>query len=143
MATEEGIVIQTGEGTALVKTARSSACKSCSSSGSCMVKGNEMEVEAINEIGARDGDRIILSFATTSFLKATFLLYIFPVLCLVIGAVVGQHVAPYTGFDESVLSAATGFIFFFLSVSIIKSMGRRMARKDEYRPKISKVLKQP
>ncbi len=141
MATEEGIVIKTSAGTALVKTNRSSACESCSSSGSCAAKGDEMEVEAINSVGARDGDRIMLSFATTSFLKATFLLYIFPVICLVIGAVAGQKFATYTNFDESVLSAATGFVFFFFSVIMIKSMGNRMARKDEYRPVISKILR--
>ncbi len=143
MATEEGIVIKTGTGIALVKTTRSSACKACSSSKSCSAKGNEMEVEAINSVGARDGDRIMLSFATTSFLKATFLLYIFPVICLVVGAVAGQKFSLYTNFDESVLSAVTGFVFFFLSVIIIKSIGNRIAQKDEYKPKISKILKQP
>jgi len=143
LATEEGIVIKAGTGIALVKTSRSSACKSCSSSESCSVKGNEMEVEAINEVGAKDGDRIMLSFATTSFLKATFLLYIFPVICLIVGAVAGQKFAPYTNFDESVLSALTGFVFFFIAVIMIKSMGNRMARKDEYKPKISKILKRP
>ena len=45
-----------------------------------------MEVDAVNSVGAQVGDRIMLYFETGSLLKATFLLYIFPILCMLLGA---------------------------------------------------------
>ncbi len=53
-----------------------------------------MEVKALNTAGARVGDRIVLSFETHSLLKATFLIYVFPIILLIVGAVVGQALAP-------------------------------------------------
>jgi sigma-E factor negative regulatory protein RseC len=100
----------------------------------------EMEVNAINEAGARVGDRIVLSFDTSSLLKATFLLYVFPILLLIIGAGIGQGTAPYFNFNPSAFSAIIGFSFFFAAVLVIKIKANKLARKNEYRPKIIKVL---
>ena len=142
MATEHGIVVRTDSGGAWVKTTRSGSCEGCSSRGAChsLSGRGEMEVKAINEAGAKVGDRIVLSFETSSLLKATFLLYVFPVILLVIGALIGQQTAPYLNFNPSGFSAITGFSFFFAAVLAIKFKANRLARKNEYRPKIVKVL---
>jgi hypothetical protein len=60
-----------------------------------------MEVEAINTARARVGDRIVLNIQTGSLLKATFLLYVFPILAMIAGAVLGQTVAGMRGSDPS------------------------------------------
>jgi sigma-E factor negative regulatory protein RseC len=142
MATEQGIVIKTDFRTAWVKTIKSANCAGCSAKGSCHTKGagEEMEVKAINEAGARQGDRIVLSFETSSLLKATFLLYVFPILLLIIGAAIGQGMAPKFDFNPSGFSAITGFTFFFAALPIIKITANKLARKNEYRPKIIKIL---
>ena len=142
MATEQGIVIKTDSRTAWVKTIKSANCAGCSAKGSCHSKnvGEEMEVNAINEAGARKGDRIVLSFETSSLLKATFLLYVFPILLLIIGAAIGQEMAPKFDFNPSGFSAIMGFIFFFAALLIIKTTANRLAEKNEYRPKIIKIL---
>jgi sigma-E factor negative regulatory protein RseC len=142
MATEQGIVIKTDSRTAWVKTIKSASCAGCSAKGSCHSKGagEEMEVNAINEAGARKGDRIVLSFETSSLLKATFLLYVFPILLLIIGAAIGQEMAPKFDFNPSGFSAILGFIFFFAALLIIKTTANRLAEKNEYRPKIIKIL---
>lgn len=142
MATEQGIVIKTDSRTAWVKTIKSADCAGCSAKGSCHTKGAnaEMEVKAINEAGARKGDRIVLSFETSSLLKATFLLYVFPILLLIIGAAIGQGMAPKFDFNPSGFSAIMGFTFFFAALLIIKTTANKLARKNEYRPKIIKIL---
>ena len=142
MATEQGIVIKTDSRMAWVKTIKSANCAGCSAKGSCHSKGagEEMEVNAINEAGARKGDRIVLSFETSSLLKATFLLYVFPILLLIIGAAIGQEMAPKFDFNPSGFSAIIGFIFFFAALLIIKTAANRLAGKNEYRPKIIKIL---
>lgn len=142
MATEQGIVTRTDSGGAWVKTIKTGDCKGCSARGSChsLGKGGEMEVKALNEAGAREGDRIVLLFETSSLLKATFLLYVFPILLLMIGAVVGQEVAPHLNFNPSGLSAIMGFSFFIAAVLFIKARANKLALKKEYRPKIVKII---
>ncbi len=142
MATEQGIVIKTDSSAAWVKTIKTGSCEGCSARGSCHSLGNsdQMEVKAINEAGAKVGDRIVLFFETSSLLKATFLLYVFPILLLIIGAAIGQEMAPHIDFNPSGLSALTGFSFFIAAVLIIKTRANKMAQKKEYRPKIVKIL---
>ncbi len=142
MATEQGIVIKTDSGSAWVKTVKSGNCAGCSARGSCHATGgsDEMEVRVINEAGAKEGDRIVLSFKTSSLLKATFLLYVFPILLLIVGAVFGQAMASRFDFNPSGLSAVMGFSFFFAALLIIKTKANKLARKNEYQPKIIKIL---
>lgn len=140
MATEEGIVIELESTTAWVKTTKSSACKGCASRDSCHAAGNEMKVEAINVAGAQVGDRVVLSFKTSSLLKATFLLYVFPILFMIFGAIIGQKIAPLFDMNASAFSAITAFLFFFISVLFIKSKANKLAKKNEYRPKIVRIL---
>jgi sigma-E factor negative regulatory protein RseC len=66
--------------------------------------GNQMEVKALNTAGARAGDRIVLSFETASLLKATFLIYVFPIILLIVGAAIGQMLASLIDFSPSALS---------------------------------------
>jgi sigma-E factor negative regulatory protein RseC len=101
---------------------------------------DQMEVKAINEVGAKVGDRIILSFETSSLLKASFLLYVFPILLLIVGAAIGQEIAPRFDFNPSGLSAIMGFSFFFAALLIIKTTADKLAKKNEYRPKVIKIL---
>ena len=142
MATEQGIVIKTDSSAAWVKTIKTGDCAGCTARGSCHSLGNnaDMEVKAINQAGAVAGDRIVLLFETSSLLKATFLLYVFPILLLIIGAVIGQEIAPHIDFNPSGLSAFTGFSFFIAAVLVIKARANKMALKNEYRPKVVKIL---
>jgi len=110
VATEQGIVIKTDSSAAWVKTIKTGDCAGCTARGSCHSLGNnaDMEVKAINEAGAIAGDRIVLLFETSSLLKATFLLYVFPILLLIIGAAIGQEIA-----QSFRIIRAYGFFIFY------------------------------
>ena len=142
MATEEGIVIKLGGSTAWVKTTRSSACKACASRASCQAndQGKAMEVEVNNPLGAKIGDRIVLYFETSSLLKAAFLLYVFPVLCMLAGAALGHWLSPAYGVNASLGSAAAGFGCLALSFILVKRRGDKLALKDDYKPRIVRIL---
>ncbi|MCF8069082.1 MAG: SoxR reducing system RseC family protein [Desulfobacterales bacterium] len=142
MATEQGLILQNRpSGMALVRTMKTAECEGCSSKGSCEGKGNDMEVEAINEVDAKPGDTVVLAYATSSLLKATFLLYVFPIICMIIGAVIGQKYAPDMSMGESAASAIVGFTFFFVAVFVVKISGNKMAEKAKYTPKITRVIR--
>lgn len=143
MATEKGVVVETHDGMAWVKTEKSGACESCCSREICMPigGGNEMKVEVINTFGVSPGDRVVLRFGSSSLLKATFFLYMFPILCLLAGAIAGMVIAPFLHMDGQMLSAFLSFSLFIIAVIIVRLRGDRMAQKDEYKPKIIRVLR--
>ena len=82
-----------------------------------------------------------MHFQTSSLLKATFMLYVLPVLLLIVGAVIGQQLSVVFQINSSTLSIIVGFIFFFATVWIIKSRANKMATQSQYQPKIIKILK--
>jgi sigma-E factor negative regulatory protein RseC len=143
MATEEGVVTRIESATtAWVKTTRSGACESCSARSSChsLGGGEETEVEAINRAGAQIGQKVVLSFDTSPLLKATFLLYMFPILTMMAGAFIGQQLAIKFNVDSSFLAAVFGFLCFGLTFVFVRAKGNKLAKRDEYRPKIIRVI---
>jgi len=143
VATEEGIVIHTQDTLARVETTQSRACTGCTSKGSCHIvaEGKRAEVLALNLAGARKGDRILMQIETLSLLKACFLLYILPVGCMLVGAILGHWVALSLGRDTSLVSALSGFSALILSVMVVRSKANQMGQRDAYKPKIMRVLK--
>lgn len=99
-----------------------------------------MEVDAINSAGAQVGDRIVLYFETASLLKASFLLYVFPIIGLLIGALVGHWLSSGLGTNASATAAVFGFGFLVLVFMLARSKANKLARSDRYKPKIIKVL---
>ncbi len=147
MATEEGIVTKVYSSTAWVKCTKSAACESCSAKGFCDTVGggggsdDDVEVEAINAVGAKVDDRVTISFETSSLLKVSFLVYMVPVLFLILGVVIGDKIAAILNYDQSIFSMLTGFLFLFAAFFFVKTKGKELSKKDEYQPKIIRILK--
>ena len=145
MAIEQGIVIKFGDKgiqTAWVETRRSSACESCSVRDSCNQGAgtDKREVEALNDVGARIGDRIQIAVSDASLLKATFLLYLFPVLCMLAAGIGGHFIAIRYDLDTSLVSLAAAVTALVTALSFVRIRGGRMAAKAEYRPRIIRIL---
>jgi sigma-E factor negative regulatory protein RseC len=146
LVNEEGIVVRSVSSTSKlvwVKTTRSGSCKHCSARTSCNTGHNEkeMEVQVINEAGAKVGDRVMLTLETASLMKATFLCYIIPMFGLILGAICGNQMAPRYGYDPSLFSALVAFVFLALSFLIVRYGGARMSKNSAYRPRITRVLR--
>jgi sigma-E factor negative regulatory protein RseC len=140
VAIEQGIVVKMTPAGAVVKALRSEACESCSSKHSCHSQGDEMEVQVVNPLGAREGDRVVFEIKTGSFLKATFLLYVFPILCMIFGAVLGEKLGPSLHQNGDGLSVLLAFLFFFCSIWLVKAKGRQMGKNKAYHPTIIRIL---
>jgi positive regulator of sigma E activity len=61
---------------------------------------------------------------------------------MLVGALIGQKMAISLNFDTSMLSAIIGFSFFGLTLLFVRSKGNKLAKKDEYQPKIIRIIKQ-
>lgn len=100
-----------------------------------------MEVEVVNPVGAKPGDRIVLHLETSSLLKAAFLMYVFPVVCMLAGAALGHWFSLRNQVNPSLGSAGAGFLSLVLAFMLVKLRGDRMARKDGYKPRIVRILR--
>ncbi|MCG8470724.1 MAG: SoxR reducing system RseC family protein [Desulfobacterales bacterium] len=138
---EEGIVIKTAShGRAWVETVRTSACEGCASKDACHASGKTMEVCAINDAGARVGDRVMVSIETATLIRMSLLAYIFPVIVMMVGAAIGNGLAPSLGVNASLSSGIGGFGSLAFSFLVIRMVEGRIASADRYTPRITKIL---
>lgn len=82
-----------------------------------------MVLEAINQTGAEAGQEVIVAYETESELKASFILYIIPLLGLLAGAVAGAWMDPLGNQDFS--SAAAGFGLMIAAFVLIRVYSRK------------------
>jgi sigma-E factor negative regulatory protein RseC len=141
MAKETAIVTELEGEYALVRTQRASGCAACSERGLCnsMGGGKDLEFLAANPVQAKQGDTVLLDFKSMRLIQLSFLIYIFPILLLVTGAVIGDHIAPAYGIDRSVGAAIFGFTAFFAAIGLILLVERRAKKLDTYKPVILAV----
>ena len=97
-------------------------------------------MEVVNPIEARVWDRILLSIESASLLKAAFLIYVFPILAMLTGAMIGQWAGTALEWNPSWTSPILAALFFIGAFSFMKSKGNRLARTDAYKPKIVRVI---
>ena len=97
-----------------------------------------MEVENPVHVGV--GHRILLNVETAALLKASFLIYVFPSLCMIVGAGLGQGAGVVAGLNPAWTSPVVAIIFFVGALFFMKSKGNRLAQSAAYRPKIVRIL---
>ena len=141
MAIEEGVIIKVNETTAVLRTRQKTACESCSERKHCHTSGNdtEMEVEAINTVNAKVGDRVVVSFDSGRLFLLAFFLYVFPIILMIIGALIGERVAAAYGGNPSAYAALFGFGFFFISMGIVKWKDHQARKTGKFRPEIIRI----
>ena len=77
-----GTVSRISENKAFIITERKSACgENCSGCGACGDKLNE--IEAVNEIGAKKGDKVLVEMSDSRVIGAAFLVYIVPLMIFI------------------------------------------------------------
>ncbi len=124
---------------AVVVTTHESACKSCSAKDTCSVLGGtgaNREVRARNTIGAHIGDIVTISIGSSSFLKATFLVYMVPILALIGGLVLGFFVAKLLSINENVVVGVFSGLAVLGSFFWLKKKGEKLSEKKEFVPQI-------
>jgi sigma-E factor negative regulatory protein RseC len=139
---EVGEVLSVEGRTAQVKMRRGSQCAACSCAGLCSPFGKDwMTVTADNTLGATAGQKVRVTYSVEGEAKASFILYIVPVLSLLLGALIGTLFDPFNHTDFS--AVAVGLSFVAISFLLIKKYAAwKYGRKRSYRPSISEVLKE-
>jgi sigma-E factor negative regulatory protein RseC len=139
---EEIGVIKSIEGMiAKVSVPRKSACEGCTL-GTCNPGEQSMEIEALNAVDARVGQKVRVAMKTYSYLKGSIVVYGVPAIVLVTGAVLGKEVLShyFNEFDPDIISAIFGFGAFIISFIYIKFWSNRVGKKLELKPVIEEIL---
>nr|HID59001.1 hypothetical protein [Desulfobacterales bacterium] len=141
--TEEGTVKRVQGSMAWVVTKRSDMCQNCLARSACHMLGGGDEVEAKvkNTANARVGDRVVIGLSETAMLKATFLVYLVPVMALFGGSLIGLllNKLVYANASSDLLEIVTGSISFFMAIFWIKTRGNRLSSHREYLPEIVSI----
>lgn len=143
MIEEVGIVVELHGGRALVRTERSSACEGCGSAAFCRLSEGQDEctVEVQNPVHAGLGQKVRVGIPTASFLKGTFLLYLFPLVGLFTGMASGYLLAGSHFQGREDLFAGSGGVFGLLLFFVLQRLAnRRFEENSRYRPVILEVL---
>ncbi len=144
MSTEEGTIIKVAGDKAWVRTRRSSMCEGCKSSGVCnsLGGGGDMETEAVNIIGGKVGDRVLLKISSKSLWKISFVLYMIPVIFLISGAMVGLKIGEkyFPSLEPELCSLLSSILACALSYLIVRIFAKQVRENKNYMPEIVKVI---
>lgn len=95
----------------------------------------------MNTVNARLGDRVLVYFDTSKLYKLSFLLYVFPIIIMIVGALIGERVAENFHGNPSTYSAFFGLFFFIGAMVVVKLMDKKAGKTGKYRPQIVKIRK--
>ncbi|MBI5633369.1 MAG: SoxR reducing system RseC family protein [Nitrospirae bacterium] len=101
-----------------------------------------MEIEALNKAGAVVGQQVRVMVHTYAYMKGSMVIYGFPALMLVIGAIIGKEVMPgfFPALDTDSLSAIFGFSFLIASFILVKIWSGTQTKKTSSTPVIEEIL---
>ena len=111
----EGIVIKTEPGRAKIKMNRHSHCESC---GSCP-GANAMIYDIQDNLGVRQGAKILLYIPEKNMLKAAFVMFVLPMLITFFFVFMGILIAPVVGiapYYAGLFLGAIGIVLGFVNV---------------------------
>jgi sigma-E factor negative regulatory protein RseC len=134
-----GVVKTVEGGMALVITTHEPECESCKAKDACSSLGStgaNLEVRARNTAKAAVGDVVKISLSGSSFLKATFLVYMVPMLAVIGGMLCGYLLATiFPGHDEAFVGTLCA-IGLFSSFWWLKKKSNQLADRQEFIPEI-------
>ena len=141
---EIGQVVSVGEGMALVRFERSSACKKC---GACMMSQSQQEMllNTKNTLGASEGDWVQVDIESPALIRASLISYIFPLLMLVIGLLTGYllNEAVHILANSEIAACVLGLLFVAGAYYGIRLFEPRLKKSRVYAPRMVALVDAP
>jgi sigma-E factor negative regulatory protein RseC len=97
-------------------------------------------VRAKNAAHAQVGDRVEFKLSSRTRLKGLFVMYMFPVIGLLIGAFSADGLSQMLGLNRNVGLFIFTALGLTVAVFIARGVGRRMERKEELTPIVFRIL---
>lgn len=138
---EIGTVKSVAGAFAKVSVPKKSVCEGCTA-GMCRPDEQSMEIEAINKVKAKAGQKVRVVVKTYTYLKGSIFVYGIPAIALLTGAVLGKEFFSwyFKNTDPDIISAIFGFGAFALAFLGIKIWSMSAEKKTESKPVIEEIL---
>jgi len=142
MIEETGIVKEVDGIMAKILIRRRGTCEGCAVRGICEPAGEGMEIEALNPVMAKPGQKVKVSIKPRTYLKGTIFVYGFPLVSFIAGVIIGKNIgeAYFKKISSDIVSAILGFAALIISFLIVKIWSRKAETKIEYKPVITTVI---
>jgi sigma-E factor negative regulatory protein RseC len=142
MIEETGVVISIQNTSARITVQKRGSCEGCAASGVCEPSENGMEIEALNPVHAKVGQKVMVSLKPQAYLKGALFIYGFPLAAFIAGIVLGKNLGEtyFTGIDSDTVSVVMGFAALIGSFLIARAWSKNAETKAEYKPVIEKIL---
>lgn len=146
---EEAEVLRVEGEIAWIDAQRRSTCSSCAVQKGCgtgalakVLGQRKLEMIALNRVGARPGDRVVVGIAGAALLKGSLAVYMVPLLLFFAMALLGQTMA-----HNLQASAVEGWVILFalggllLGFLWVHRFGQRIRHDVRYQPVILRVVR--
>ena len=142
MQEETGTVTEVYGNTAKVLIQKKSSCEGCGVQGACQPATEGMEVEALNPVRAREGQKVKVMVKQDEYLKGSILVYGLPLVLFVTGSILGKIIGEeyFTGTSSDFVAAVGGFSALILSMAGVKIWFMKAEKKSGYKPVIREIL---
>jgi len=140
---EETVTVVGTEGEfAWVQAPRASACGTCASEQSCgtatlskVLGGRQTRVRALNTIGARAGERVVIGMNEAALVRGSLAVYLVPILALLGGGGLGQMLAGRLSIVSAEAAASwLGFAGLLGGLLWVRGFGRRILNDTRFQP---------
>lgn len=133
---KEGIVLENDNGNLTVQIFRNGACGACAARGTCAEK-KTTEIQVFSYEDIKKGDKVIIEGSSSEVTKLTAFVYIFPVVMMLVGAIIPNVFLKNTGMDSNLLTLIFVLIFLTISVFFIKKLDKKV--KDKRLMRVRKI----
>lgn len=134
-----GLVIATRGEMATVSLQRHTACEGCGRCAAFIGQQPEHQVEVLNSIRAGVGQRVVVEIDDRQMIKASFLLYLFPLAVLIGGILFWLKFAGAFSFNgnQELSAVGIGFALMGLSYFFIRLLDRRVKDNPRYKATVT------
>ncbi len=136
METEVGWVKAIEGGYAVIRLRAGAQCGRCGAKMVCAAgKGLDRELKIPNQLYARVGDQVEISYSESSRILQAFLLFILPIFFLLAGYAVARSLYGTEG------AAAIGaFLGLLLSLALLRVLNRVAEKRQAYLPRMVRIV---
>ncbi|NLM51621.1 MAG: SoxR reducing system RseC family protein [Firmicutes bacterium] len=126
-----GLVVDIVEDKAIVAVQRHDVCAKCGACGIAISGRGENHLEALNKVNATVGQKVKIVSDTSHVLRASFMVYIVPLLALLLGLFVGQQLEGSFGVFVR-LDLVLGIVFLLAAFLLVRRYDRKLAGRQTY-----------
>ncbi len=139
MLVETGRVAKIVQGKVMVEVVKGTACAECHVGCACDLGKSVRTVEANDPLGVHVGQFVQVSIPNDSVLRASFVVYIIPLLALIVGTLVGQSVGKTFGIQNA-FEILGGFGCLAISFLFVRFYNNIFKLQIRNQPVITKIV---